>query len=320
MPGEWEPHIGVWVSPPHNTNTWPGETLVLAQKEFTYFLDKLSQHTPPRLTSDYGIKTDDSWIRDYGPIFVVDGQGNQAIHDFQFNCWGTDYGPYDQDNLVPKQLASKLNLPLFSHDTVLEGGAIEVNGKGTVMTPRKCLTTLSRNPHMSMKHAEVILHNALGTTHCLWTPPIHLAGDDTGGHIDTFCRFIATDTIAAIRAPKSHVDHDQLERLWDYLKTARDQAGNLFHLVELPVPQVIEFDYPDVFGVEPGVQRVPAGYANFLISNGGIFVPTYGQQSDDQACKALEQALPHYKIHPIPSSSLIIGMGCLHCLTQQQPI
>jgi agmatine deiminase len=319
MPGEWEPHDGVWVSPPHNANTWPGDTLVKAQKEFAYFLSKLTQHTPPLLCADHGIATDDSWIRDYGPIFVINDQGQRAIHDFRFNCWGTDYGPYDQDDLVPQHIARSLNLPIWVHDTVLEGGAIEVNGKGTIMTPHHCLTTDTRNPGMTLEHAETVLHQAFGTKHCVWTPHIHLAGDDTGGHVDTFCRFIAEDTIAAIRAPKTHVDHEQLEILWDALKQARDQDGKRFNLVELPVPEVIDFDYPDVFGVEPGIQRVPAGYANFLISNGGVFVPTYGQPADDLACKVLEQAMPGYKIYPIPSQWLIIGMGSLHCLSQQQP-
>lgn len=322
MPAEWEPHDGVWVSPPHNACTWPGDTLVKSQKEFACFLDKLKEHTPPLLTSDFGIQTDDSWIRDYGPIFVVDDHGNRAIHDFRFNCWGTDYGPYDQDDLVPQHIAKALNVPIWVHDLVLEGGAIEANGKGTLMTPcpRKCLTCLTRNPNLSDNELGVYLQQAFGVTNCLWLPPIHLAGDDTGGHVDTFCRFIAADTIAAIRAPKSHLDYEKLESLWNYLKTARDQDGNLFNLVELPVPQVIEFDYPDVFGVDPGIQRVPAGYANFLISNGGVFVPTYGQPSDDQACNVLEQAMPGYRIHPIPSENLIVGMGSIHCLTQQQPV
>ncbi|HAI12590.1 MAG TPA: hypothetical protein DCM28_12860 [Phycisphaerales bacterium] len=319
MPAEWEPHDGVWGSPPHNANTWPGDTLAKAQAEFAYFLKKLSEHTPALLCSDHRIATDDSWIRDYGPIFVINDQGNRAIHDFRFNCWGTDYGPYDQDDLVPQHIAKVSDLPIWVHQMVLEGGALEVNGKGTVMTPLKCLTTATRNPYMTVEQVEVSLHKALGTRHCLWTPHIHLAGDDTGGHIDTFCRFISPNTIAAIRAPKSHVDHEHLQVLWDYLKTARDQDGNLFNLVELPVPEVMEFDYPDVFGVEPGLQRVPSGYANFLISNGGIFLPTYGQPTDELACKVLEQAMPGYRIHPIPSQWLIIGMGSLHCLTQQQP-
>ncbi len=319
MPAEWEAHDGVWVSPPHNANTWPGETLINSQKEFAYFLKQLAKHTPPMLCSDHGISTDDSWIRDYGPVFVVDDQGQRAIHDFRFNCWGTDYGPYDQDDLVPQHIARSLNFPVWVHHMVLEGGAIEVNGKGTVMTPQKCLTTATRNPYMSIEQAEVALHQSLGTRHCLWTPHIHLAGDDTGGHIDTFCRFIAQDTIAAIRAPRSHPDHEHLEVLWDYLKTARDQDGNLFNLVELPVPEVMEYDYPDVFGVEPGLQRVPAGYANFLISNGGVFLPIYGQDTDDVACKVLQDAMPGYRIYPIPGKWLIIGMGSLHCLTQQQP-
>ncbi|MEX1016197.1 MAG: agmatine deiminase family protein [Phycisphaeraceae bacterium] len=317
MPAEWEPHSAVWLTPPHNVETWP---LVMdrAVQQFEAWVDMLRCCVPVCTTQAMQIPTNDSWIRDYGPIFVINRQGDLAAHDFHFNGWGGKYEQRDRDDVVPQHIARQLGLPLWVHDLVLEGGSIDVNGQGTLLTTEQCLLNPNRNPHLSRQQIEARLHETLGTTHVIWLPG-GIEGDDTDGHIDDIARFIAPDTVAALRAPQHHPDHAMLERNWQVLRQARGQNGRPFTLVELPVPDPIHFDYPaDRFG-PGGPAPLPASHANFLITNGTVFVPTFGQPSDDAALRTLEQAMPGYTILGVRSEWLIVGLGALHCLSQQQP-
>ncbi len=320
MPAEWEPQACVWVTPPHNAETWPG-CLDRAQTQFAKLITAMEPFVEVRTTQGVGIATDDSWIRDYGPLFVVDRRGQLACHDFIFNCWGNKYDAFEHDDVVPRRIARQLGVPVWVHDMVLEGGAIDVNGHGTVMTTRQCLLNPNRNPTMTQPQIEQALHDALGTRHVIWLPG-GIAGDDTDGHIDDVARFIAPERVAAVCPSFNAVedeDHHILSRNYDALKQARDQDGRRLELVDLPTPQPLYYDYPPDPYTSGGRRRLPASYANFLIANGAVFVPTFGQASDEIALRTLEQAMPRYTIVGVRCEHLIVGLGAIHCMTMQQP-
>lgn len=324
MPAEWEPIGRVLVCHPHNLLTWPG-CLDLACQEFHDMVQTLRRFVDVSSTQELGVTTDDSWIRDYGPIFVVTDDTSQprlACHDFIFNCWGQKYEDYRQDDVVPQYVAAELEIPIWIHDVVLEGGAIDVNGNGTVMTTEQCLLNVNRNAHLSRQQIETILHQALGTTHVIWLAG-GIAGDDTDGHVDDVARFIGPDVVVAVRAAVDHPDHEVLEMNWQVLEGACDQCGHDLNLLELPAPDPIFYEFPEMAGsgdpVAAGRKRLPASYANFLFANEGVLVPTFGQAVDDVALRVLERALPEHHITPVRSEHLIVGLGAIHCLSTQQP-
>ncbi len=346
LSAEFEPQEAVWVTLPHNAETWPG-CLLQAREQFDHFIAALCTNVIVRTTQQRRIATNDSWIRDYGPIFVVrdespierkrreasrrpttprelgNGPGEQlsrlACHDFIFNAWGQKYGPWDADDMAPQHIARHLHVPVWVHDFVLEGGSIDVNGKGTLMTTSQCLLNLNRNPHMSKRMIEDELREALTVDHFIW---LHggISGDDTDGHVDDVARFITPDTVAAVRVPDGHPDRDVIEGNWRVLSEARDQDGGKLNLVELPVPaEPLRYTFPSGAEYDVGRDRLPASYANFLISNGCVFMPLFGQYTDDMAMRRMEEALPHFEVIGIRSEFLVVGMGALHCLTMPQP-
>jgi len=319
-PAEFEPIECVWVIPPHNDETWPG-CFEAAQAEHADWVDLMRPHVEVRTPGSLGIDTNDSWIRDFGPIFVINEREQAlAAHDFGFNSWGAKYEAVrPQDDVVPQHLASKLGLPLWVHDFVLEGGSIDVNGKGTVMTTQQCLFNANRNPWASQVEIEKKLHDTLGTHHVIWLPG-GIAGDDTDGHIDDVARFVSPECVAVVVAPQGHPDYATTQRNLDALKQAKDQDGEPLHIVGLPTPEPIIYDFPDLPSVEsPGPAPVPASYANFLIANENVFVPVFNQDADDIACGVLEKVLPGRSIIPVRAEHLIVGLGALHCLSMQQP-
>ncbi len=325
MPAEWEPLTRVWVAPPHNAETWPG-CLPQAQQQFAEFTRKLAEVVEVVDVATLGIATNDSWIRDYGPIFTTStpppsgGRGEgKAIHDFHFNGWGGKYEVRDKDDVVPQHIARHLGVPIRIHDFVLEGGSIDVNGIGTVMTTEQCLLNANRNPHLTREQIEQQLHQVLGTRHIIWLPG-GIVGDDTDGHIDDIARFVAPDRVVAIRAPQSHPDFEMLDANWQALQSVRDQNGNRLTIVELPVPDLFHYDFPDDEHGPGGHLPVPASYANFLIANNAVFVPVFGQPSDEVALSQMEQAMPGYRIEPIRAEWLVVGLGALHCLTMQEGV
>lgn len=317
MPAEWEPQSCVWLTPPHNPDTWP-DHLEAARAQFDLFVEALRQVVTVKVTQELAIPSNDSWIRDYGPIFVVDRQGRRAIHDFIFNAWGGKYEPWTDDDLVPQRIAKLINEPLWIHDFVLEGGSIDVNGSGTVLTTEQCLLHPNRNPELSREQIEQELHAALGTRHVIWLPG-GIEGDDTDGHVDDVARFVGPRVVAAVRAPRGHPDHVALERNWQALRASRDENGAALELVELPSPVPIMHVFPpDQYSVG-GRRPLPASHANFLISNGHVFVPIFDQRSDEIALRALERALPGHTIHGLRCERVVIGLGCFHCMSQQEP-
>ncbi|MCX5662958.1 MAG: agmatine deiminase family protein [Planctomycetota bacterium] len=328
MPAEWEPMARVWLTPPYNDETWPG-CLPQAQEQFSAFIRALQPHVEVATTQGRGIATNDSWIRDYGPIFVVrNAPGDKpadgplpakAAHDFQFNGWGGKYEVRDLDDVVPQHIARQLRVPLWIHDLVLEGGSIEVNGLGSVMTTEQCLLNKNRNPRLTRAKIVAEIHEALGTRHVIWLPG-GIVGDDTDGHIDDIARFVSPNTVVGIKAPKGHQDYEVLNRNWKALASARDQDGKKLNIIELPVPDPILYNFPaDRFG-PGGLNPVPASYANFLIANGVVAVPIFGQKTDDKALRVLEKALPGRKIVGLRAEALVVGLGSFHCLSQQEPV
>ena len=313
MPAEWERLACVWLVRPHNAETWP-LCLEKAQAEWDAWRAAMSRVVEVRECTELGIPTNDSWIRDFGPIFVRDADGRVAGHDFRFNGWGGKYEVRDLDDAVPQSIRERWGVPMWSHDFVLEGGSIDVNGAGCVLTTRQCLQNANRG---AGRDPERVLRDALGIDTVIWLPG-GITGDDTDGHIDDIARFTRADAIAAVRAPQGHPDHDMLEANWNALAAARDSRGNAFELHALPVPEPIHYDFPpDRFG-PGGRMMLPASHANFLIANGTVFVPVFGGASDDAACKVLEKATG-LRAEPIMARSRVVGLGSLHCLSCQQP-
>lgn len=352
MPAEWESAECVWAVPPHNPETWPG-CLEAAQAQHADWVDLMRPYVEVRTPGSLGIDTDDSWIRDFGPVFVVREQkrgresfpttpqhapqltpqkktpdpffADLAAHDFRFNAWGAKYeGERHRDDVVPQHLAAKLGFPLWVHDFVLEGGSIDVNGVGAVMTTQQCLFNANRNPWATPEAIEQTLHNTLGTRHIVWLPG-GIDGDDTDGHIDDVARFVNETTVAVVVAPEGHADYAVTQRNLAALQQAKDQAGEALNIVGLPTPEPILYDYPaPPPGIDPGddpvgLQPVPASYANFLIANDAVFVPVFGQAGDDIACGVLEKVLPGRTVVPVRAEHLVVGLGALHCLSMQQP-
>lgn len=320
MPAEFEPVECIWVVPPHNEETWPG-CFEAAQAQHADWVDAMRPYVDVRTPGSLGIDTNDSWIRDFGPIFVINDKAKTlAAHDFHFNSWGAKYEEVrPMDDVVPQHLASKLGLPLWIHDFVLEGGSIDVNGKGTVLTTQQCLFNANRNPWASPQIIAEMLSDTLGIEHIIWLPG-GIAGDDTDGHIDDVARFVSPECVAIVVAPEGHEDYPTTQRNLKALQQAKDQDGQPLHIVGLPTPEPIIYDFPNLPSVEtPGPAPVPASYANFLIANDAVFVPVFGQESDDVACGVLEKVMPGRSIVPVRAEHLVIGLGALHCLSMQQP-
>jgi agmatine deiminase len=336
MPAEWEPHAGTWLTWPRpegisfpgryqtvppvyaklirhlvqsedvNINVWNAEmedwVRGLLQAERVP-LDRVRFHHFPAY---------EPWCRDHGPIFLVrdDPRRRQrAIVDWAYNAWGGKYPPFDLDDAVPQHVARLRQLPLFSPGIVMEGGAIEVNGRGTVLTTTSCLLNPNRNPHLAKDAIEKYLLDFLGADQVLWLGD-GIAGDDTDGHIDDLTRFVnPTTLVTAVEEDPADANYAVLRENLERLRSLRDTEGRSFRIVELPMPGVIEYEG----------QRLPASYANFYIANGMVLVPTYRHKNDRVALKTLQREFGDRKVIGIDSTELIWGLGSFHCITQQEP-
>ncbi|MBP87608.1 MAG: agmatine deiminase [Planctomycetaceae bacterium] len=281
----------------------------------------------------YNIKTNDAWCRDHGPIFVVEEKGSgpigakhpsgrsgqldltpflpPAIVDWGYNAWGGKYPPFDADNTVTEQVAVQLQRKRFVPGLVLEGGAIEGNGRGTILTTESCLLNPNRNENMTREQMEDYLSSYLGANNVLWLSRGELAGDDTDGHVDQLARFIDSHTIvAAWENDSSDVNHESLKANFEQLEGMADQDGNGFTIVRLPLPKP-KFCQG---------QRLPASYCNFYITNGAVIVPQFDDAADEEAVRILEGLFPDREVIGLPSIDLVWGLGSFHCLTQQEPV
>lgn len=333
MPAEWEPQEAVWLSWPHRRKTWPGlfRTVPMA---FAKYVAAISRFEAVRINADKALQprakrlcaaagadmtrvtffahpTNDAWCRDHGPIFVRnDRTGEVALTDWEFNAWGGKYSPWDRDNAIPSRIARALDVRRFVPGMVLEGGSIDVNGAGLLLTTEQCLLNPNRNPALTRGQIEQRLADFLGIRHVLWLGE-GLAGDDTDGHVDDLTRFVAVDTIVtAVERSARDTNYRALAANRERLAGLRTPEGKRFRIVELPMPRAV---------VIKGA-RVPASYANFLIVNGAVLVPTFRQKKRDaEACEILGDCFRGREVVPVDCLDLIWGLGTLHCLSQQQP-
>lgn len=334
MPAEWEKHAHTWFSWAHNTETWTLDGKYQSMiKSYCELLSKLADFEPVCVnvadvkmeliakntfnSFGYSISnihfyhhpTNDAWCRDHGPIFVKDLKGNKTVLDWEYNAWGDKYPPYDFDNQIPKRIAKLRNLPCVSPGIVLEGGSVEVNGKGTLLTTRACLLNKNRNPDLNQMQIENYLTKYLGATNILWLED-GIVGDDTDGHIDDLTRFINPSTVVTIvEHTKTDENYHILKENTEILSKLKDQDGKYFTVIELPMPKAIVTD---------GL-RLPASYANFLIANGVVMVPVFKDNNDEVALEILQKAMPNHKIIGINCRELVWGLGTIHCLSQQEP-
>ena len=255
--------------------------------------------------------TNDCWCRDHGPIFVKDGRtGEVAATDWRYNAWGGKYRPYNLDNRIPARICRALGMRRFAVPMVLEGGSIDVNGTGCLLTTESCLLNRNRNPSLTREQIEQFLRDNLGVGTIFWLGS-GIVGDDTDGHVDDLSRFFRTDGIlTAVERNRRDVNHRALQENLERLQDFRTPAGRRFKLVELPMPEPC---------FQRG-QRLPASYANFLVINGAVLMPAFRQaRRDAEAAEILAGCFPGREIVAVDSLDLVWGRGTLHCISQQQP-
>jgi agmatine deiminase len=266
-----------------------------------------------RAVEIHRIPTNDSWLRDSGPIFLVRGEGagrERLLADFRFNGWGGKYPPFDLDDAVPRAVGAALGLPRFELDFVLEGGSIDGNGRGTVLTTESCLLNQNREPGRTRERMEERLAACLGATNVLWLGD-GIVGDDTDGHVDDLARFVDAGTVVAVvEEDASDANHAALAANLRRLRAMRDQDGKPLAVVPLPMPPA---------HVVAGL-RCPASYANFYLANGCALVPTFGVAQDARALAVLGECLPGRDVVGVPCGDLVLGLGSIHCLSQQEPV
>ena len=335
MPAEWHPHTATWLTWPKDPLTWP-DRVPLVEKLYLEMIAALTPHEAVNLLVDdqetaedvrarcqfpgannlqiHQIKTIDSWIRDYGPGFLIDGKGNLAFNDWQFNAWGNKYEDLKQDDQIPRQLEPLVKARRFEPGIVMEGGSIEVNGNGCVLTTEQCLLNPNRNPQLNRAQIEAYLQNYLGVKKVLWLGE-GIVGDDTDGHIDDIARFVSADTIVCtVEEDPTDANFDLLQDNYDRLQKMTDVNGKNFNIVTLPMPGIVSGD-----SSERNLERLPASYANFYIGNKVVLAPVFGHANDQRAVEILQSLFADRKIVPINCEPLVWGMGTIHCVSQQQP-
>ena len=326
-PAEWESHTATWVAWPHNQATWPKRYDKIPTL-FAAFVRTLAEFEPVHLLAGgpescaaatamfrgeaavkiFEIETNDAWTRDYGPTFLLGD--DVAIIDWGYNAWGGKYPPWEQDDQVPQQIAEELLLPRFVGGLTLEGGAIDGNGQGTLLTTTSCLLNTNRNPSVSREMVEQIFASDLGATEVIWLAGGGIAGDDTDGHVDQLARFVNAQTVVcAVSQDRHDEQYEPLQQNAERLRALVGEASVVETVVDLPVPSPRYFEE----------QRIPASYCNFYVANGLVIVPQFDDPADDTACQRLQELFPGRAIRGLPSTDLSWGLGSFHCLTQQQP-
>ncbi len=338
MPAEWEPHEATWLAWPHEKTDWPDKFAPipwvyaeivrhLARVERVHLIvqNGAEERTARKILRQAGadlaavrffrVPTDRGWMRDSGPIFIRNGSGEIATTHWHFNGWAK-YGNWKKDAAVVTRLSRRWTIPLWlpQHNgrrVVLEGGSIDVNGRGTLLTTEECLlsSAQARNPGVSRADLEQIFRDYLGVTKVLWLGR-GIAGDDTHGHVDDVARFVNRTTVATVvEQDRSDVNYQPLQENLARLRTMRNEADQPLRVVTLPMPRPTFFHG----------QRLPASYANFYIANRLVLVPTFNDPSDRAALNTLAQLFPDRVVVGIACRDLVLGLGTLHCMTQQQP-
>ena len=333
MPAEWEIHEATWISWPHRDGqSFPDSygrvvpTLVkmaaaLAESEILRInissseqedevRGLLSKAAPMDRVEFHHNPTNEPWCRDHGPIFVKrQGVSSLAVNDFGYNAWGGKYPPFEADDVVPTRIARYLGLPLFEPGFILEGGSVDPNGAGTLLTTESCLLNPNRNPSLSRQQIEQGLRDYLGVDQILWLGD-GIEGDDTDGHVDDITRFVSRDTVVTVVEPhRGDPNHAPLKENLERLREMSLADGTPLNVLEMPMPPRIDRE---------GL-RLPASHANFYIANESVLMPSFGGESDAIAADLLAGLFPTRMIRPIDCRELIWGLGAFHCLTQQQP-
>lgn len=341
MPAEWERHQATWLSWPHNPETWPGIPMENIQRLWAEMIAQLSpseqvhinvsdesiEKKARALLQDFSLKlhnvhfhhfpTNDAWIRDHGPVFIIrppekknqGGKTQRIPLNWGYNAWGGKYPPFDKDDRVPVQVAEFLGESMVTPGWILEGGSVEVNGQGTLLTTESCLLNPNRNPSLDRIQIEVLLKHYLGVSRIFWLGD-GIVGDDTDGHIDDLTRFVAPNTLVTVieEDPADENFHPLQENL-KRLQTMSDEAGRPFVIHTLPMPAPVESD----------IGRLPASYANFYIGNGVVLVPVFDDPKDAIALETLRPFFPGRRVVGLNCRDVIKGLGAIHCVTQQVP-
>lgn len=343
MPAEWEPHAATWLAWPHNRSDWPGKYDAipfvyaemirhLSRVETVHLLvndEKWEEKARKQLALSgvdaenvkfHRFPTNRVWTRDSGPIFVRDGRGDMTVTNWRFNAWAK-YDDWQQDDKLPAFAARKLKMPTVepmaevndkARRVVLEGGSIDVNGRGTMLTTAECLLDCevqARNPGMSREQLAETFRQYLGVEKVIWLEK-GIVGDDTHGHVDDIARFVSEDTVLCVVEPdRDDANYEILRANADQLKRETTADGKRLNVVEIPMPAPVSYRG----------QRLPASYANFYIANQIVLVPVFNDPNDRVALNTLADLMPDRAIVPIYCGDFIWGLGAIHCCTQQQP-
>ena len=332
MPAEWEPHAATWLSWPRREGISFPDAYEEVLPIFVRMIDALRESEPVRINvRDAGqekqvrsvlqevdtshveffhIPTNEPWCRDHGPMFIRRAhEPRLAVVDWDYNAWGGKYPPFDLDDVVPTKIAQQLQLPVFYPRLVMEGGSIDLNGTGTLLTTTSCLLNPNRNPGKSKEDIERALRDYLGVTHFLWLGD-GIEGDDTDGHVDDISRFVDRSTVVTVtEKDQSDNNHQALQNNLELLERMTIEDGTSLTIVPLPMPPRLEKEG----------QRLPASYANFYVANRVVLLPVFHSPNDKLAIETLQKCFPTRRIVPIDCRELVWGLGAFHCLTQQQP-
>jgi agmatine deiminase len=334
FPAEFALHRATWLSWPHKEASWPGKIHTI-YPNYSLFIKELTKSELVCINvNDEAMKlfaidclnkarvdlsrvtfylnpTNDAWCRDHGPAFLInpDAEQKKVIVDWNYNAWGNKYPPYDLDDVIPTRIAEHLGLPVYHPGIIMEGGSVEFNGEGTVLTSTCCLLNENRNPHLKKEDIEKYLHEYYGATQVLWVEE-GIEGDDTDGHIDDTVRFVNADTVlSVVEENKNDENYLLLQNNLRELSKMRLASGKQLNIVELPMPKPVIYEN----------QRLPASYANFYIANGSVIVPFFQCSNDDKALQVIQRCFPDRNVIGIDSTDIIWGLGSFHCLSQQEP-
>jgi agmatine deiminase len=328
-------HEATWLSWPHKEASWPGKIDAI-YPNYSLFVKYLAQSEKVRINvvdeamqtsatahlvkagvnmdqvSFYLHPTNDAWCRDHGPAFLINRSAEQkkVIVDWNYNAWGNKYPPYDLDDVIPTLIGKHFDIPVYHPGIIMEGGSVEFNGMGTILTSTSCLLNPNRNKHLNRDQIENYLFDYYGANQVLWVEE-GIVGDDTDGHIDDTIRFVNEDTVLTV--VESNTQDENYTLLQDnlaQLKKMRLLNGKQLNIVELPMPEAVIYED----------QRLPASYANFYISNKYVIVPTFRSAMDDKALSIIADAYKNREVVGIDSTDIIWGLGSFHCLSQQEPL